>query len=279
MARSNHDVDGLLADIRKANAHPPEPRYHHPSDSHADNTCQCGAAKFPIAPRCPHCAYTAGLIDHPTRQSLLDQLAGNSRPSGYGDPQCQCGRSKLTNTSQCKVCAIQIGILDATVEPGEDACPNCGDGKNPTFAYCTGCAIAAGYISNQGYVTPDCPTDDCPQCNGQKTAAYAQCAQCNRGITGYRHQDWTVGPNPVPIVGNRASLTFTKRTTNAHGETPTPASVETKPCWRCNGPTPAAKRFCQNCLKAMGALLSTYESDFNDRAKYESRPAHMQGRG
>ena len=279
MARSEQDVEGLLADIRNANARPPAPRYGHPTDSNADNTCDCGAPKFPTTPRCPRCAYAKGHIDHPTMDNLLDQLAGNARPSSYGDAHCQCGRAKLTSTSHCKVCAIRIGVLDASVQPGEEPCPNCGDGKNPTFSYCTGCAVAAGYINNHGQVAIDCPTDDCTRCGNQKSAAYVLCSQCNRGITGYRHQDWTVGPNPVPIVRNHAPLTFTKRAADSHREPQAPAPVETKPCWRCNSPTPAAKRFCRDCLNAMGAPPDTYDSDFNDRAKYESRPEHMQGRG
>lgn len=51
------------------------------------------------------------------------------------------------------------------------------------------------------------------------------------------------------------------------------------PCWRCHKPTPAAKRFCTDYLNEMGAPPEAYESNFNDRAKHENRPLHMQGRG
>ena len=150
--------------------------------------------------------------------------------------------------------------------------------------------MAEGYIDQQGLVSPDCPTDNCA-CGNLKPAAYSQCSSCARGITGYRHQDWTTGPNPVRIFNPRPTATLPERPTNGETEgnhlqnTPAvteasaPAAQDQLPCWRCEKPAPAAKRFCRECLEEMGAPPEEYDGDFNDRAKHENRPPHMQGRG
>ena len=289
-------IDSLLREIRSAvpNSTNLGHRYLNNRNGHRsrdgqDRTCECGERKFPSAPRCPTCAYHSGLIDQRTMQNLLDTLNGNQSPPSYGSTQCQCGGRKLPNTGHCKPCAVELGVLEAKVEPGEEPCPQCGDGKKPAFAYCTGCALAEGYIDQHGQVAPDCPTDEC-QCGNPKHAAYAKCSSCAKGITGYRHQDWTTGPNPVPIFNplpleaRRAEPTVarppsTPTRANGGGAKETARSEPTLPCWRCEKKTPATKRFCAVCLKDMGAPPDAYDSAFNDRAEHEKRPAHMQGRG
>lgn len=297
-APADDGISSLLSEIRNVKPHSDNPRHRHftnqnghrPSNGYGQTYCQCGAKKFPTAPRCPSCAYEGGLIDQATMRSLLNALSGEQPPSNYGSTRCQCGRNKLANTSHCKPCAVRRGVLEISVDPGEEPCPNCGDGKNPAFTYCTGCAIAEGYIDQQGQVSPDCPMDDC-QCGNTKHAAYSQCSNCARGITGYRHQDWTTGPNPVrifkplPTATPRERPTETQsagsqpRNTSTMGEGNAPKVEVSLPCWRCDGPTPPAKRFCANCLNEMGAPPEAYDSDFNDRAEHEKLPLHMQGRG
>ena len=297
-APTDDGISSLLTEIRNVNHRSVNLQHRHftnqvghrPSNGYGQTYCQCGAKKFPTAPRCPTCAHEAGLIDQATMRSLLNALSGEQPPSNYGSTRCQCGRNKLANTSQCKPCAVQRGVLEISVEPGEEPCPNCGDGKKPAFTYCTGCAMAEGYIDQQGQVSPDCPMDDC-QCGNAKYAACSQCSNCARGITGYRHQDWTTGPIPVRIFKPLPTATTPEGLTNAPTpvnrpqNTPaatdanTPKVEDSLPCWRCDGPTPPAKRFCTNCLKEMGAPPEAYDSDFNDRAEHEKLPLHMQGRG
>ena len=226
-APTEDGISSLLREIRGVKPHSDNPRHRHftnqdghrPNNGYGQNSCQCGAKKFPSAPRCPTCAYEAGLIDQRTMQSLLNALSGEQPLSNYGSTRCQCSRSKLANTSQCKPCAVQRGVLEISVEPGEEPCPNCGDGKKPPFTYCTGCAMAEGYIDRHGQVSPNCPMDDC-QCGNTKYAAYSQCSNCARGITGYRHQDWTTGPNPVRIFKPLPTATPPEGLTNA----PTPVN-------------------------------------------------------
>jgi len=296
-APTEDGISGLLREIRTVKLHSDNPRHRHftnqnghrPNNGYGQSYCRCGAKKFPSAPRCPTCAHEDGLIDRRTMQSLLNALSGEQPPSNYGSTKCQCGRNKLPSTSQCKPGAVGRGVLEISVEPGEEPCPNCGDGKKPAFTYCTGCAIAEGYIDQQGQVSPDCPMDECPYGN-RKYAAYSRCSNFPKGITGYRHQDWTTGPNPVRILKPLPPATRPEMPTGAqtacHWPQNTPTVAEASapaadhlPCWRCDRPTPAAKRFCTECLNEMGAPPEVYESDFNDRAEHEKLPLHMQGRG
>ncbi len=281
-------ISSLLSEIRGVKPHSDNPRHRHftnqnghrPNNGYGQNTCQCGAKKFPSAPRCPTCAYEGGRIDQATMRSLLSALSGGQPLPSYGSTRCQCGRSKLASTSQCKPCAVERGVLETNVEPGEEPCPNCGDGKKPTFTYCVGCAIAEGYVDQQGQISPECPMDDC-QCGNTKYAAYSQCSRCAKGITGYRHQDWTTGPNPVRVFKPLPPATPRERTDagNQAKTQNTAAISEALPCWRCDQPAPPHKRFCKDCLKEMGAPPEAYDSDFNDRARHEKLPLHMQGRG
>lgn len=297
-APTDDGISSLLREIRTVKPHSDDPRHRHftnqngrrSNNGYGRSYCRCGAKKFPSAPRCPACAHEDGRIDRRTMRSLLDALSGEQQPSSYGFTKCQCGRNKLPSTGQCKPCAVGRGVLEIGVEPGEEPCSNCGDGKKPAFTYCTGCAMAEGYIDQQGQVSPDCPMDECP-CGNPKYAAYTQCSNCARGITGYRHRDWTTGPNPVrifkplppatppegPTHGPAAGRQSQNASAAAEGKTP---EVEgSLPCWRCDKPTPAAKRFCAECLNQMGAPPEAYDSDFNDRSEHEKRPLHMQGRG
>lgn len=290
-------IASLLNEIRTANPMHGDRRPSHANNrataNHAkrynDEVCRCGERKFPDAPRCPTCAHEAGLIDQATKQKLLDALtvARKAPEPSYGSTICNCGRRKIRTTSQCKPCAIERGALEAKVEPSEEPCPRCGDGKKPAFSYCTGCAIAEGYITEEGQIHQDCPIDDC-HCGGTKYAAYSQCSKCSRGITGFRHQDWTTGPNPVPIfsplppenrrVAPSKPHAAGSRATPASSNPATPSNA-TLPCWRCERPTEASKRFCIDCLKEMGAPPEAFNGEFNDRSRHEQRPPHMQGRG
>ena len=295
---SNESITSLIREIRGVNPNSKNPRHRHftnrdghrTNNGYASSECLCGARKFPTAPRCPACTYEAGLISQGTMQNLLKALAGDGLPPSYGSTKCQCGRNKLPNTSHCKACAVKRGVLEISIEPGEEPCPNCEDGKKPAFTYCTGCATAEGYIDQRGQISPDCPMDDC-KCGNVKYAAYTQCSLCAKGITGYRHQDWTSGPNPVRIFtplppatradSSNHAQTVGRQTEDkpAATEPNSPGRESTSPCWRCDKPTSAAKRFCRNCLNEMGAPPEAHDSSFNDRSDHENRPPHMQGRG
>ena len=274
-------IQSLLGAIRSARPGSGNANHRHFSNvdrqprnaGYGQSDCVCGARKFPSAPRCPRCAHEAGYIDERTMAKLLAELSGEMPANRRGSTKCSCGRAKLPETNHCKPCAVALGILEVNVQPGEEPCPDCGDGKKPVFACCAPCAMSKEYIDRAYRVTANCPTDDC-ECGNAKYAAYAKCAQCVRGITGFRHDDWTTGPNPVrifdPMPTRKPPENMTARRANPPiqaASTEPDARPDNLPCLRCDKPTPAGKRFCMDCIIGMGAPPSEYDGDFNDRSR------------
>ena len=271
---SDESIDGLLNDIRGVRTESGDVQHRYfgkrqairqPGDAYNESTCQCGNRKLPSTPRCPACAFEAGHIDEPTKQKLLAMLDGAEESTAYGSRTCQCGEAKIPSARRCKACAVQLGTVQITVEPGEEPCPMCGDGRKPAFALCTGCATAAGYLDQNRQVSADCPNNQC-QCGDLKPAAFTRCRNCVRGITGYRNQDWTTGPNPVKVFN---PLPSPEAAQPQPAEFQLPTTGEEAPCWRCSNPVAADKRFCMDCIIAMGAPAAAYDESFNERPAHE----------
>ena len=106
--------------------------------------------------------------------------------------ECQCTAPKMAVFFSCKACAVRQDRYSTEIEPGQDPCPLCQDGKNPAFTYCTSCAIERRYINVDRSANPECPNDQC-SCGATKAAVFAFCNPCRyqhmRGITIHANPD------------------------------------------------------------------------------------------
>ena len=96
--------------------------------------------------------------------------------------KCDCSNPKMAIYFSCKACTVRQGRYNIEVEHGQDACPICGDGKNPTFSFCTNCATERRYINVDRRVNLTCPQDRC-ECGAYKPPAYSLCYSCRHRQT------------------------------------------------------------------------------------------------
>ena len=120
-----------------------------------------------------------------TKPSTHENIAPIPLINADGSPnvdRCECTNPKMAVFLSCKACAVHQGRYAIEVQPHEEPCPICGDGKNPSFTLCTNCATERRYINHDRKTNPQCPPDHC-ECGATKPAAYKLCYQCHQDQT------------------------------------------------------------------------------------------------
>ena len=120
----------------------------------------------------------------PTPQSHSSPVPFINADGSANIDECECSNPKMAIYFSCKACTVRQGRYNIEVEHDQDVCPICGDGRNPTFSFCTNCATERRYINVDRRVNLNCPQDSC-ECGTYKPMAYSLCHSCRHRQTSF----------------------------------------------------------------------------------------------